>query len=225
MNKTNLLSIALLSTLSLGALSLGAHSAELANSDAQSAKLPFGTTVNHMYDLGSKSKVNRASSKLTRDFGELCISTNTAELPVGAYTNWWMVFNNPEFCENPRGFGGSKCGGPDVANPDVDATVMWSAAGIVNADTKGHFSSCLAEGELSHYVLMGTGSGLTDSQKAEIQLVVRYHGPVDAMDATLLGEQLTSFSGGCANEAEGIEGHECNNLQVTIHSPAASKNR
>lgn len=212
--KTKLLSLAILSVVSLGAQ---AQNDSLTNGAQSEANLTAGTKVNRVYSTADGSKVKYAFSSSVRKDGKVCVSTQTHGLPEGAYTNWWMVFNNPEFCSNPRPFGQGRCGGPDVANPDVNATVMWATSSIVDMDGTAHFSSCVTEGELSHYHLMGSHDGLLDSSKAEVQVVVRYHGPIDPLNTTLLGEQLTTFGGGCANDAEGVEGFACNNLQVTVH--------
>ncbi len=217
MKKMNLVSIALLS-----ALSTGVQAAELTDEhNALSSKLPFGTSVSQVISAADGSIVNGASTRLERTFDKICISTTTKDLPAGAYTNWWMIFNNPEFCENPRG-GGQCSGGPDVANPDVDTTVMWAAGGLVAHDGTGHFSSCTGIGELSHYIVAG-GNGLVDPQKAEIQLVVRYHGPIDVTDYETIGKQVTLFPGGCADPANGVEGFACANLQFSAHSADNSK--
>jgi hypothetical protein len=114
-------------------------------------------------------------------------------LPAGAYTNWWVIFNNPDACGPPG------CGGKDFpfngGDPAVDASVLFATGGVVTDNGVGHFRAHLEEGDLSGEVLFGPG--LTTADGAEIHIIVRYHGPAGVGD--VLAAQTTTFGGGCSN--------------------------
>lgn len=173
-------------------------------------------TVKPIFSFEDDSKIKRSYSLLKRSNTSACFSINTRELPAGAYTNWWLIYNNPEYCADENLPGGGKCSMNDLSNSNVDATVMWAAGGIVGPDNKAHFSACIDEGELSHQILVGA-NGLIDSHKAEIHLIIRYHGPAEITNATLLGEQLNNFYGGCEDIEAGVEGFGCADLQYSVH--------
>lgn len=135
-----------------------------------------------------RSDVNGSSGKLTRGDGVVWLRINTTGLPAGAYTNWWIVFNNPDAC-------GESCDGTDFGNPEVAASVLWATGGVVTQTGVGHFRAHLEENNPPGEVLFGPG--LTDAAGAEIHIVVRYHGPAGAGD--VLDAQTTTFAGGCSN--------------------------
>lgn len=173
-----------------------------------------------VYDRATQERQRGAYSKLRRKKDEICYTIDTRNLPSGTYTNWLAIFNNPDQCSDKPAdvLGGAQCGGPDFFNPAVQATMMWGGAGIVGADGKIHLSACYSVGELSQQVLpFGTGEGLLNPSGAEIQVVVRHHGPAEYENPQLLGEQLNSIQGNCANPQFGIEGFDCVDLQVVIH--------
>lgn len=168
-------------------------------------------------DINTGEEQPGAKASLRRTENEVCYHLRTNGLPEGAYTNWWVIYNNTDACQNPSGFGNMSCGEADLDNPDVQATVMWATGGVVSFTGKTMFGACTSIGELSHAVLpMGSGQGLLDANGAEIQLVIRYHGPAEVTDATLLGEQLNSFMGGCSDPDNGIEGYDCYDPQMVF---------
>ena len=114
------------------------------------------------------------------------------DLPNAAYTVWWIVVNNPEFCA------GAPCTETEIiANMGgIDSSVFW-ATGKVVRNGRGKFkgttftpSSGGPEGEVLF------GPGLVNIEKAEVQIIVRTHGPPNS-DDTILAAQLTTFAGGC----------------------------
>ena len=138
--------------------------------------------------------VNGSSAKLTRGDGVVWIRINTTGLPPGAYTNWWVIFNYPQFCT-----GG--CGADDFSfnggNPDVMASVFFAAGGIVGQDGVGQFRAHLEEGPAPPLPSQTFfGPGLLNAQGAEIHYILRDHGPASS-DPDLLQKQLTTKWGGC----------------------------
>jgi hypothetical protein len=145
---------------------------------------------------------------------------NTRDLPQGAYTIWWAIFNNPEPCTSPGPIGGARCGGDDFANAAVQASFLWVSGGLVGPDGVGYFSACLAENTLPGQVF--DGPGLTNAQGAEIHIFLRSHCEAEYGRPTRLGSQLSMFGGGCTAATGGGElGRlgtcECFNPQFTIH--------
>ncbi len=133
----------------------------------------------------------------TEDGVELKLDT---KLPEGAYTTWWVIFNDPEFCVDG-------CDAGDLEIPEVNASLFWATGEVVGDNGMGSFSAQLLEGELpqgSDQVVFG--EGLVDSFSAEIHPIVRSHGPVDPEQVE---EQLTTFNGGCPPEG-------CKDVQFAV---------
>jgi len=146
------------------------------------------------------------SSLLQRGSDYVRINVNTNGLPEAAYTNWWIVFNNPAACVG--GCGGDDFPGND-GNPAVNASVLWATGGLVGHDGTGHFRATLVEGFPPGQV--NFGPGLQDAVNAEIHYVIRSHGPASD-DPDILEDQLTLFLGGC-----GDGGYPCFNTQIVVH--------
>lgn len=213
MKKNKLIFIAVVCALSFGSY---AKALDFQKKSSYTFNFTKKNIVKPILSFEDDSKIKRAYSLLKRTDTAACFSINTRELPAGAYTNWWLIYNNPEFCADENLPGGGKCSMSDLPNSSVNATVMWAAGGIVGPNNKTRFSACIDEGELSHQILLGT-DGLIDSHKAEIHLIVRYHGPAEYSNATSLGEQLNDFTGGCEDTVAGINGFECADLQYSVH--------
>jgi hypothetical protein len=156
-----------------------------AKPEAYTVYAPFGCTVGvdcTMVGSGQLVRSNRGVS----------MNLQTTELdPGAAYTVWWVVFNNPEYCEGP-------CNGPDLFNPDVNGIVLYAAGHVIGSDGIGNFAGHLAEGDTSGdsppAEFPGLDDGLVDASKAEIHLVLRTHGqPIPG----LVSEQIQTFLGGC----------------------------
>lgn len=208
MNKLKMLSVALLPLLSIGVQA--ADVGEFAG--MQVAESKKSKSVVHVYDR-EDNRVKKSRSVLKRSDDGICLTTKTSNLDEGAYTNWLVVYNNPEFCTNPDGIGGN-CTFADLSNEDVNGTVMWVGANIVGPNKKGNFNYCVAEGELSHQVMFGA-DGIVDAQKAEIHIRIRNHGPAIYSDPAVLGAQLNSVGGGCASGD--VEGFACSDVQLIAH--------
>ena len=143
--------------------------------------------------------VDDALATLTRaDYG-VDLTLNT-ELDPGAYTVWWVIFNNPEFCEGD-------CDADDLDTPSVDASIFWATGEVVGDDGIGEFSALLPEGVIpdgpDQVALLGDGNGLKDAFSAEIHNIVRSHGLVLP---ELEEEQITTLNAGCPpNECEDVQ--------------------
>lgn len=142
------------------------------------------------------STVNGSSATLKRGESAVWARVNTTELLPGAYTNWWVIFNNPSACTDP-------CDLDDLFNlaqrAAVQSSVLFAAGGVVRHTGVGHFNAHLEEGVLPMGPgQVGFGPGLLDAQGAEIHYLVRYHGPASA-DTMILQKQVSHIAGGCFN--------------------------
>ncbi len=145
-----------------------------------------------------RSIINGSSAKLTRGESAVWIRVNTTGLDAGAYTNWWVIFNNPDACTDP-------CDLDDLFDPTqrvaVQSSVLFGAGGIVGENGVGHFDSYLEEGVLpTGPGQVGFGPGLLNAEGAVIHYLLRYHGPASS-DPTILNKQTNHIAGGCVNPA------------------------
>ena len=139
--------------------------------------------------LGDGSAVQGSSARLARHDNAVWLQINTTDLPEGAFTVWWVIFNNPGAC-----VGG--CGEDDLFRPAVGASVLWATGGIVGRNGVGHFRAHLEEGELPGMPgqILLPGPPLQNAEAADIHVIVRYHGLVVPSIAV---KQTTTSYGGC----------------------------
>lgn len=162
----------------------------------------FDAATGIRYDPGTPVKGSRG--KLSRHDDEVWADIKTHRLPPGAYTNWWVIFNNPSECATEFA-----CGGGDLSNPAVKGAVFFATGGIVGADGKGHFKAHLQEGGMSglpfNQIALGVEGdpGLmpgkaTGDDPAEIHYVIRFHGPENTnLPGVTVEDMITTLGGGC----------------------------
>ena len=157
--------------------------------------------------------VTGASSVMIRNGEGVVYSIDTSGLPPGSpVTNWWIVFNHPEFCSAPG------CGGKDFpqngGDPRVMASVYWATGIIADQHGQVHFAAHQTRGGPSPgEVLFGPGY---TSRHAEIHIVIRSHGMASS-DPAVLNAQLTTFAGGCTAM------NPCVDQQAVRHAPPGHK--
>jgi hypothetical protein len=151
----------------------------------------------NVYRFADGSPVAGATATLTRNKNGATVNVRTQDLePLGTYTLWWVVFNDPAKCTPPG------CGEDDIFNPDgtpnmeqienVGITVLFAAGNIAGKNGRSTFAGRISEGPLSK-VILGEGY-LADAETAEFHMVVRNHGqPIPG----LVHEQIRTFDGGC----------------------------
>ena len=170
--------------------------------DAQNHDLTTPTATlqtSQVSNFDTKLPIHDALAVLERNEDGVELTLDT-ELTPGAYTVWWVVFNNPEFCVDG-------CGSDDLERPEVNASSFWATGEIVDDEGTENFSVQLLEGELptgSDQVTLG--DGLVDSFSAEIHPIIRSHGSVIS---GLEEVQTTTLNGGCPP-------NECENLQFAV---------
>jgi len=139
--------------------------------------------------------------------------------PGHVVTMWWVVFNDPELCTN--GEGGLRCGEGDLlifgGDEAIEGTVLNAGGHIVGPDGAGHFGSFLPTGDTTDVMI--AGPGLTNPLGADVHLVLRDHGPVQA---GLFIDALNSYGGGCTEAPEGtgtLGDFACVDVQFAAHEP------
>jgi len=186
--------------------------------------------ANHQVSAVSRfddsSEVEGAEATLLRTHNNVRMTIKTTDLdPHDTYTVWWVIFNNPEECDDG-------CGEPDLFNDAVGGSVLYAAGHVLGANGKGNFAGSLREGDLSGCqppweafdleLIGGDGeldmcrNGLVKPQDAEIHLVVRSHGE---KIPGMVNDQINTFAGGCTAETSfgAADGpNECEDQQFAM---------
>ena len=154
--------------------------------------------------IGDLATITGSSAKLTRAEDALSIRINTTELEAGAYTVWWVIFNNVENCAAYPDGGCNPF--VDLANPDVHGAVFFATGGVVKDNGIGHFRAHLEtnfepedSGNRDKVLISNGGLGLQNPQSAEVHIALRFHGPAALGNPDLLMKQIETSSGGCNN--------------------------
>jgi len=144
-----------------------------------------GTVAVHVFPDGPD--IPGASSTLVRSAGGVSIRLSTDGLAPGAYTAWWVIFDDPSACVDG-------CGLDDLGV----ATGLYATGHVVGDNGKANFAAHLSVGDLSGLDATAppifAGPGLLHPFEAEVHLVVRNHGP--AIPGRI-AEQTKVFAGGC----------------------------
>ena len=132
-----------------------------------------------------------AFARLKRKADRLDLDIRTSGLPAGAYTVWWIIFNNPAGCTHG-------CGDDDFFNPDAQVSVFWAAGGVVATNGIGRFDATYNVGDS-----LGTpgtqvilDAGVIDPLVAEVHNLIKYHGSASS-DPDTLYEQTHTILGSC----------------------------
>ena len=192
MKRRILVALALVGLLSVVMVS---HAGAATRTTSDVVQMSDGTTV--------------GSSTLTRTDSGIALVLHTTGLQTGhTVTIWWMIFNHPEAClsgattetpDDPR------CGMADVNNAAAGLSVLYAAGNVVDEDGEADFGAYLQEGDTDG-ALPGMGLGLLDAAAANVQLVVRDHGPAKP---GMIVEQIQTFDEFC--------NPTCTDLQVSVH--------
>jgi hypothetical protein len=218
--------ITLISTLTLGVIGIAAA---VYFALAGSAQASSGTYLsnNILYRFADATPIEGTVSTLSRTENGISTTVQTSELEEGhAYTLWWVIFNNPQFCEHGMP-GLSKCGEEDVfgepfGDTPVKVSVQNAGGNIIGGTGRGDFGAYLSEGEIPEGIgRLVFGSGLLDAKKAEVHLVLRDHGPVIP---SLEQAQISSFGGACTSETDPTQvgpfgPNQCADVQFAVHLP------
>ena len=169
---------------------------------------PAQRTVSPVTLFMSNTVVPDAWAALVRTDTGIAATLHTSGLaPGSAATLWWVVFNNPAYCA--PGPVGPECGGDDLDNPLVQASVQFASGHVIGGEGRAHYGAYLSEGDTSGCAAAFLPcSGLIDSRTAVVHLIVRSHG--QALPGAI-DEQIGSFNGGC--------NPTCMNVQAAVFEP------
>jgi len=136
------------------------------------------------------------TATLTRSPGGLAIDLAIDGLMAGSsYTVWWVLFDNPGACEG-NGCGAEGVFDDDFGRPQVHATAV-NATGFVATSGTNAVQAHLARHDVGgNQVIVGDPSGVDNPYQAQVNLVIRNHGPAES-DPAALHEQLNLFQGHC----------------------------
>lgn len=174
---------------------------------------------------GVFESIPHASSTLTRNVNGVAATLTTSLLdPGNAYTMWWLVFNNPEFCTGGSPELGFACLPPgDIGDPMVDASVFGGAGQVSDAYGRARFSAHAFVGVENNGLTLPLGPGIIDPFKAEIHLIIQDHGPAQSLAEAGLLEDALMFPGvGCRvidDQPEPNHGDCAGDIQGAVHLP------
>ena len=155
------------------------------------------------------------ASTLTRMADGVSMTFETSGLQDGAYSVWWVIYNDPDDCSD------ADCNLDDVLPPPGNSaakvSVLWATGGMVGDDGVGSFRASLDANSPLGQVAWGVEQGLMNPRDAVIHLVLQSHGP--AVPGSV-GEQITRFNGGCPGP--GLVNAPCGNVQAAVHLPYKS---
>ena len=143
-------------------------------------------TIGGLADISGTSTLHRNKNGITVNF-------KAEGLYPGAYTIWWVIWNNPEDCGIPY-----ECADSDFGFVEVE--VLYAGGHVVGNNGKGNISGHLKAGDVSGSIndLFGlpAAGGLQagNTFDAEVHIVLRTHGP---KVPGLVNEQINSYAGGC----------------------------
>lgn len=163
-----------------------------------------------------------SSSELERSRHGLDIELETTGLPPGAYTSWWIIFDNPAGCV---GAGPGICGPADFFSDVAENTVYYAAGFVVGPDGEAEIEASTRIGD--DLGVPGEqwlfGDGLTNPMGADVFFDLVYHGPASS-DPAVLELQTTTIGGGCLDGANAVDfgefGIGCFDPQIAIHRAA-----
>jgi hypothetical protein len=163
---------------------------------------PTTYQTSNALDFGTHAPVAGAAS-LYRTSQSVRAALSTSGLEAnGAYTVWWVVFNNPAACA-------TNCGASDLSNPEVRASVLYAAGFLSDGSGTANVTAQLAAGTPPNGANVVRGNGLDPGNGfgAEIHLVVRAHGaPIPGQVA----KQISTFDASCTT---------CSNKQAVPFAP------
>ena len=147
-----------------------------------------------------------AYARLTRNNNNITVNIHTLNLPPGAYSVWWVIWNHPENCL-------TDC----LSDPDDVDNSLGTGETFVNAT--GHVLGRGAAANFSASLSVGGpysgeyffGPGLTNPGGVLVLLVVRYHGPAIP---GMIPQQTAYFEGGCPG---GLA--PCEDMQFVVFEP------
>lgn len=160
---------------------------------------------------GSGSGISGVAT-LTRSQNGLFVHQEVAGLTPGhAYSVWWVIFDNPQGCA------ASTCVPSDLGVRAAQGSLV-NGGGFVAEGTTQAYSSHLARHDVEgKQVQMGDPSGVDNTYRSQVHLVLRAHGVAEA-SAENQAIQTSTFNGFCnlPPDPPGV----CQNVSAAVFTAA-----
>jgi len=146
-------------------------------------------------------------AQLVRRSNGVAVKVSTRNLPPGAYTLWWEIYNAPENCIGECDFF------EDAFNPATQFAVHWAAGGIVGEDGEMQVEAETLVGDLPGEPCPAVpfvgpkvlfGCGLLDAKGAQINVIIKTHGEPSA-NPEVLYRQMGTIGGACTNPPGAVD--------------------
>ena len=113
--------------------------------------------------------------------------------PGDLLTIWWIVFNNPELCQDTNPVAPAGCGVDDLQTIEVVPANIWASGSVVRSDGSATLTASLPVNDTSFAL---SANSLESPNSAFVHLILRSHLQTVGT-ATGAFNQLTTPSGGC----------------------------
>jgi hypothetical protein len=139
---------------------------------------------------GSGSGIS-GDATLTRSKDGLSVDQDVQGLTPGyTYSVWWVIFDNPQGCV------AATCAPSDLGIREAQGSLV-NGGGFVAEGTAQSYSSHLTRHDVEgRQVQMGDPSGIDNTYRAQVHLVLRSHGVAEA-NAVDRALQTSTFNGFC----------------------------
>jgi len=177
----------------------------------------FGGEKNVLKPGTTFPPIDGGHATLRRGYDYIQFNLHTTGLPPGAYTIWYVIFNDPSSCSEG-------CGENDLLLPKTG--VVWATGKVVGENGIGNFRDKLYVGERrdpgTQEAVLGEAleSPLYDPKGAEVHLIVKYHGPASD-DPHVLYEQTHTILGSCGPE-DGANSFDAGDFGIQCFDPQAA---
>ena len=152
-----------------------------------------GYVVTHP-STGAMDPIDGATAHIVRSDDGALVEMHTVGLEPGdVHTAWWVLANNPEFCED------DPCSAGDLLGKAVEAetVITFADSVIVGENGEARFASFLPAGEVMDDPWF-PGTAFSNPTGAEIHLVINSHGP---LIPEMAGKMLNSYRSGCTDDS------------------------
>lgn len=154
-------------------------------------------------------EVVKGATILVRDYKNRLITANISGRsfdPDASYTVWWVVFNFPQFCEQPYA-----CTVTDLNRPRVLGSAFLAGGFITDENGVANAFLQLASGRTQRETAgESKGHGLLNLRKASIHMVYRTKGTGN--DTVPISAQISQLLGAC-----GATPNPCMNQYFSVH--------
>ncbi len=216
---TAVVAVALVTLVAAGTVAAASSPATEVSRDSVVAFQAAGDVGGGVLEPGTEfPPTNRGFATLKRGDDWIRSNIHTSGLPAGTYTVWWVIFNDPDNCDGV-------CDEGDLLNPDAGVSIFFADGGVVGnngiANFRAHYADGDDRGEPETQDVLGDGA--LDPSRAEVHMIIKYHG-LASDDPDVLWQQTHTLLGGCFENANALDlgepfGVQCFDPQAVVHRP------